>query len=350
MPIHGISPDDSGYSDDFDTALSPIDAHVRQRLLLACYVLEQQHASLFGRPGTSCFPGSAMDLPFPRSQVSWDTLHEQPVVDEPKYRRVFDALESADKEEHQSTTFDVFQSMLLMACLADSTDEPYDPVSAFYSSRNGSSIPCTMEQSPRVEMAYHTLMFCKHTPVRDMLAVAGESWVIGEKLTNPADYTASQIQCRQWAAGFGAHNIEFSLEPTQAPVNEALRHALRILELHQEHPKTGLLFQEWSVYLASVAIWARAYVTTNEASQHGPRLSSLASRPSMAELDRTVTTTILSGSSGSIDIDDAMNILLWTKAKIEKVDIPHNCGLTNGALDVLGKLVSKGRGVGWFGS
>ena len=338
----------SGYIDELAHS---IDVQSKQRLYLACYILDQQHATLFGRQRTNAFPWSGMDLPFPKRQSSWDARRESHVQEETARLRVWQAIDRGHLDETGQTSYDVFQSMLMMGCLGDGAEFE----SPDYSTHTTGDFPPTlgtMEQSPRIKMAYHTFQLCKHTPIRDLLAVAGESWVMAEKLGSQADYTAAQIEGRHWARGFMDSTIDFNIDTEQAPVNRAVRHALRILELHLNHPKTGLLFQEWSVYLASVVVWARAYVTADP-TQLGPRLTvpnPAEPRPSPHELDQSVSAIIASGPNSHVVIDQAKTILLWAKARIETVDIPHNCGLTNGALDVLGKLISRGTEEGWFGS
>ena len=355
-PVYGNTADDSAYLEDFESSASSLDAHVKQRLFLACYVLDQLHATLFGRRRTTCFSGVGTDLPFTRSQGSWDATNEHRMSDESEYSRVWEALDGGNMDERRQHSYDVFQFMLMMACVADSNTDSDSPGYAAHPTRDLSPILSTMEQSPRIKMAYNTLMLCKHTPIRDLLAVAGESWVIGEKLSSQAEYTAAQIESRQWAKGFTDPSMNFSVEQEQAPVNRALRYAWRILELYHNHPRTGLIFQEWSVYLASVVIWARAYVTSNKPPAPGAARLSVSvpkpsePQPSPNELDQTVSAMIESGPNGNVIIDEAKNILLWTTTMIKEVDIPHNCGLTNGALDVLNKLVARGSEEGWFGS
>ncbi len=339
----------TGFHDEI--ALS-IDARAKQRLLQACYIIDQQHATLFGRQRMSCLSGPGVDLPFPRTQASWDTTnthHTEP----PTHDRVWEALDgtNANVSALQSQTYDIFQSMLMMACLGDGTnlDDP-----AYASDRDGGASPVLsrMEQSPRVKLAYHTFMLCKDTPIRELLAVAGESWVMAEKLSNQAEFTVAQLEARHWAKG-GPHSpVKFDFQAGRTAISGAVQHALKIVELHLNHPKTGLLFQEWAVYLASLVLWARAHVTAKKLEQ-GRRLSvanSIERRPSLHELDQGLPGLIASTTNGDITIEQAKTLLLWTKARIESVDIPHNCGLTNGALDVLGKLAARGGEDGWFGS
>lgn len=331
----------------------------KQRLLAACFILDSQHATLFGRPRTSCYTGPGMELPFPMSQVSWDGQRRSQQRLE-SHSRVCEAIDGGNMDgPAQQRPYDVFQSMLMIACL---TDSPSDS-EGFYPSDPGKDllpVVGTMQQSAQIKLAYNTFMLCKHTPTRELLAVAGETWVMAEKLSNQADFVASQVKARNWASAAGYPDDFHATgldDEQQPPVLRAVRHALRIIELHMNDPNTGLLFQEWSVYLAAVVIWAYAYVSSSAISgkslQQRPRLSIPdPAQPNLSslEVEQTVKTVVAHAGSARIDQEEAMRIILWAKAAIEKVDLPHNCGLTNGALDVIGKLVMRGNEGGWFGA
>lgn len=287
-----------------------------------------------------------MDLPFPGRQTTWDATNGRH-SDSIMHSKVWEAIDSASSDETGQHPYDVFQSMLMMASLADGGDldsTAYSP--------DENALLSTMEQSPRIKMAYHTFMLCKNTPVRSLLGVAGESWVMAEKLSHQTEYTKAQIDTQHWAKVVRDSATEFDVEIRPMSAASAIEHALKILELHLDHPKTGLLFQEWAVYLASVVLWARAYVTAGKLEQ-GRRLSAANSserRPSLHELDQELPSLLTAATKDDVNLEQAKTILLWAKARIEMVDIPHNCGLTNGALDVLGKLAARGGEQGWFGS
>ena len=330
----------------------------KQHLLAACYILDSQHATLFGRQLTSCYAGSGMELPFPVALSSWDGKGGvNPRLN--SHQRVWQVLDRGNLDEPaQQPPRDVFQSMLMIACLANPSNaserfHPSDP--------NKDLLPVigAMQQSAQIKMAYNTFMLCNNTPVRDLLAVAGESWVMAEKLSHQADYVASQIEARNWAsaAGYPADFIAAGLDDDQQPpVHKAVRHALRMIQLHMDHPKTGLPFQEWSVYLAAVVIWAFAHVSSSTftaTTVQRPRLSvpdPVQPNLSTYEVEQTVTAVVSRSGSVAVEPEEARRVLLWAKAAIERVDLPHNCGLTNGALDVLGKLAMRGREDGWFGA
>ncbi|KAK5679187.1 hypothetical protein LTR17_027620 [Elasticomyces elasticus] len=310
-----------------DNALM-IEKACKQRLLIACYTIDQQHAMLFGRQRTESMNGymTGLSLPFVQSQSYWDV--SQNIPHEPGVRG---ACLSANDD---NTTYDALRSTLLLSSLTDPDNDLQACGIAMDDTTDPSFMLLAVEQSPRMRLTYYTLMLCRHTPIRDLLAVAGESWILGEKLGSQAQYVGAQLSARDWARG---------LVDMESPVQSAVHNALRILEIHLKHPKTGSLYQEWSVYLAAIVVWARAYVTDSEPK----RGSHSADRPSAWEMEQSVIATIAAGSNTSTERDAAKNVLLWTKSKIEQ-NVPHNSGLMNTALDVLGKLVTKGDDEGWF--
>lgn len=319
------------------------DSEYKQRLLLTCYMLDQQHALLFGRGRSNSFSGDGADLPFPRSQASWDgNRGEQEDVEDLIHWPVHNV---GDQNQSGHHIHDVFQSMLLVSSFFDSRRDA--AIGYTFAAGEDLTVLPVVEGSPCIQIAYHTLMLCENTPMRDLLAVAGETWVMAEKLGREEDYTNAQFRSTEWATGRTEHLFSFGVYETHTPIHRAVTHALKILELHRTHPKTGLLFQEWSVYLASIVIWARAYVRSSAL----PGLhNSTKRRLSDHALERTVSSVVAAGPDHDIALENAMGILQWTKSRIESVDVPHSCGLTNGALGVLGKLVARGRVPGWFGS
>lgn len=343
------------YRDDpVAEVLEKHEAKCKQRLLVAYYILDQQHAVLFGRQRSTCAGIVGTDLPFPRSTQAWDARPEDQAAigfqrrtaNVPAYNYVYEAINGAnalnDDAEH---AWDAFRSLELLACVTGK-ESALDTTSNESSSLDDAAqLLFVMEQSPRVKLAYHTSMLCRNTPVRELLAVSGETWVLSEKLSNNNEYLAAQIETRTWANGTA---------DSDAQIQSAVNHALQILDIVQGlSGKTGLLFEEWAIYLASLVLWARSYVATTERRQT-PSLSIPSPQEPRAtphELEQTMRSMIrtsLLQSNIQIGRNQGKNTLLWTKERIARVDIPHNCGITNGALDVLGKLLLRGYEDGWF--
>ena len=295
----------------------------KQRLLLSCYLLVQQCNSLFGRSHDIDIPGLCSNLPFPSSQTTWGDLTGMQPSHNTSTERTADIFRILQCNGPPQQRFGAFQSSLMVAWLCDDSND------CMGSANDYQTLAFAMEQSARTKLIYHTAMMCKNTPhLRDLLAVAGESWVMGEKLSTETLFFASQVEVRKWVSG-GYGNSQM--------IQEAVSHALEILAIHQQTPKTGLLYQEWAVYLAAVVIWARAYVCFDE------RI--VGSALTTTQLESSVSK--IAKGHGSVSYAEAHNILLWTQTKLQQVDVPHTCGLVSGALDVLGKLVVRGCEDGW---
>lgn len=342
----GCEPDHSLF---FMTDCDAQKSHVmcKQRLLLACYMLEQQHNLLFGRPAaTICDIDLGPHLPLPCSQLVWDKAMTRQ-LDHPATERIHEALDSVgNSSERPSKPYDTFQSLLVLSCAGDPLWQDV--------ADNDDALSLVMDSSPQVMLAYHTMTLCKNTSVRDLLAVAGESWVMAEKLSTQAEYTAAQLAIRDWASE------KFRRLPSaQSPIQRALFHALAILRIQQTTGLTDLLFHEWAIYLAAIVIWASAQATPSSASKNSPRPFKRSSMShgeeprssSQQDLEDAVATFLASGADVTFQWPEAKKVLSWVRAQIENVhrDTPHHCGLASGALDVLGKLIARGHEEGtWF--
>jgi hypothetical protein len=348
--FHDTRTDLEGYH---DYASWIVDAHSKQRLLVCCFLLDDQHSKLFGRSRTPCFTQSTFILPFPVKQSLWDLPGEYLTLDQTARANVWQAIDmQATEETSDIPRHDIFQTQVLMATLGDALASP----NTYYPVKQPDwkcSLAIGMEQSPRAKLGLYTMKLCCAAPIRELMAVAGESWVMSEKISTREDFGTAQRNCKAWAedrlddTALAALGIPTSLDA----INVATSYALKILELHWSHPRTGLPFQEWSLYLASLVIWAKGYFNKSN-TKSTLRLSvpqPSEPRLSTQELDRAVLEVINKDPSNDIDDQQAKNVLLWTKTQLERTDVPHVSGLTNCALDVLGKLVARGSEDGWFG-
>ncbi|KAK5009313.1 hypothetical protein LTR28_001644 [Elasticomyces elasticus] len=336
----------------------------KQRLLLACYLLDYQHSSLFGRaPLEQSSELSRTELPFPQTTPIWDATpgdDDRRIIDawRGQHAIVYDSISEATNgaammQFPPSHIHDAFQSLLMMAWSCKD-DVPVMDVVGYL---DPDHLLQTVQDSPSIKVAYHVSMLTRNTPVRDLLAVSGESWVMAEKLTSSDLYIQSQIAVRSWAGqttGMAYSASPRMPSPNEIAVNRAVYHALEILRLFSDPnvAMTGLLFDEWSIHLASLVLWARSYATsTNDQS---PRRVSVSipqpSEPRMPHLDQAMGAILFATHEDSAWMSDKSTsvVLQWTKQRLERVGPPHNCGVTNGALDVLGKLVCRGAEEGWF--
>ena len=330
-----------------------IDMACKQRLLLMCYILDQSNAAFFGRSKVDCLAVSGHSLPFPQAAFSWDA----PGQLDAEYQCRTTSMPAFDTVSHAIETFsgmpanakpelDAFQLELLMACVPDRnaggeafgsfSPRPIDELSLVSAS----------EFSPQTRLTYHLHMLCRNTPGQSLLSVVGESWCVWEKLNSHGDYSKAQAEAHRWATITAPHQGE----PTA--IDQALFHARNILAIHRMYPRTGLLYQEWALFLSAIVIWARAYVSCTSGRRR-PKLSISIPNPHWTEhpmlsTEKTIQ-EVLGRETQSVSSHEATSVLLWTRAQIEEVHVLQSCGLTNYALDVLDRLATRGNEAGWFG-
>ncbi|KPI44605.1 uncharacterized protein AB675_8643 [Cyphellophora attinorum] len=121
----------------------------------------------------------------------------------------------------------------------------------------------------------------KHTPLRALLLVSGESWIFGKKLEHESEFQESKQKLRAWV-NMGADSLV------------AFWHALKILRgqfgLSLSEPRrpstdlsfapTTMLHQPWTMYLAALICWAHGLwpsISSGIAAHQRSRAGSVAS-------------------------------------------------------------------------
>lgn len=314
----------------------------KQRLLAAYYILDQEQAALFGRHATDVPDFIPANLSVPQRVHIWDS--DSAYGPSPNDHAEGWHFESRGSLGQTITTsshlgasavepFDHFVATLSLICSTSSgRDAPLEP----HDLALNLSIHGPLISSPHIYLARQTLNLCEATPVRALLATAGESWVMAEKLSLPAEYTAAQRTVRAW---------------TSTSANNAFAHALEIIRLHRLHLKTMCFCHEWSLHLASLAVWAFTYA--RRLPNQPLRLSipsSARAEPMVqgAELDKALANLVQAGTEGGMMWEDTKCVLQWAKTRLEKTGVARFCGVVSGAVDVLNVLGTRGEEDGWF--
>lgn len=224
-----------------------------QRLLTCCYVLESQQATLLARkPLPSLFPESGMDLPFPVHTSVWDamTLNAWAVAAEqhassPQY--VFEATSRS-----MLIPCDSFQSSVLIAA--------YYSCSEITSSYLGvpavEEVDQVLDQSFTTNMKLLTAKLLQVIPIRALLAVSGETWILSEKVSSPQDFTALKTTLRTWVSQLWSIA---GRDSQLATCKEALRISVDILQLAMDRqPEASDLGMgaDMGIYFAGLVLWA----------------------------------------------------------------------------------------------
>ena len=165
------------------------------------------------------------------------------------------------------------------------------------------------------DFTYHSLTFARLTPIRTLLTVAGESWVLGRKVENEVEFQNAKITLRRW--------IETAQQST-----DALWHATQLLRLLIEpqdlsvgerptllrFQSTYVLHEEWTLYLATLICWAHAQVASNSFAE---RHSSILASP------RSEAVSHASSGSSSISTHDPPTLMDPNEADSELRDYLH---------------------------
>ncbi|TVY45046.1 hypothetical protein LOCC1_G004243 [Lachnellula occidentalis] len=86
-----------------------------------------------------------------------------------------------------------------------------------------------------------TYLALNHTPLHDLLAIAGDTWIFGKKITPPSAFTDASQRLKIWSSSIAAA--------------QATLHACRVLSLTLNcHP--SCITDYWSVYVSVLICWA----------------------------------------------------------------------------------------------
>ena len=324
---------------DFSQELPTVtlECESRQRLLAAYYILDQEQATLFGRHITDVPGFIPATLGLPQPLYIWDSNH---ALGWSPYDHLGGWYFEGRGNLGQGTTsaftegpVDVFVATLALVYTSDTRgDHPLGPQNVL----PDHDLYTTISNSPHVDLARQTFALCNSVPTRALLAVAGESWVMAEKLSLYTEYKGAQETVRLW---------------TSTSASKAFGHALEVLRLHKLYSKTACPYHEWSLHLASLVVWVCTYV------RRPPNMPLRLSIPLSTnaepviqehELDRAFTNLAQAGTDGLLRWEDTKYVLTWAKSRIEKTGSVRFSGVVSGAVDVLKALIARGEEDGWF--
>jgi hypothetical protein len=234
-------PDDSSVHDRW---LHWVRLSVKYRLLVCCYLVESRHHPMLPPERKSPSIQIIMDdLHFPSHETLWEAqdpqqwwLHTQ------EYSMMPSCIAEAI-DNPIAGSYDVFQSSVLIAAL-------YPPFS--YG---------TPHLQPAVEHLLHDDLSTKQqlaiaklvqlAPIRALLAVSGESWILGTKVTSQEEFAKYETELHLWVA-----HLWSSMDDSQSTM-EALRLSVKILASSlNAHETSDLGFNDLGLLFAGLVLWA----------------------------------------------------------------------------------------------
>jgi len=200
-----------------------------------------------------------------------------------------------------------------------------------------------------------------HTPLQDLLAIAGDTWVFSRKITPPSAFHKAQSCLRIWSSSLAAA--------------AAAQHACRILkdEMSQQFPRSamqapsdqspglgGCISDYWVLYIAALVCWAFGH--RYQSSSGGSTFSCTSDSDSAIDVTSAGYTEMRATEYLTTMLDFSIEELLTSKASVkmessgviqlaklwlEKESEGSSSGMLLDAIRCLNK-VAQGGGCKWF--
>lgn len=239
-----------------------------QRLAISCYILETQQATLLARePLPSLLQESGVDLPFPAPTLVWDATNlndwaiaVQQHSSSPQY--VFEVSPGS-----VSPTCDTFQSSLLIAAYYNR----FNLVAPYASTPSIEDIDHVLDGSFATQQKLLAAKLLQVTPVRALLAVSGESWILSEKVPSQQVFNALKATIRTWVAQLWSATTSDS---QHVSVKEAIRLSIQILQLALNTSPDAFTLNmgaDMGMYFAALVLWAATTAASTRGSQYALR-------------------------------------------------------------------------------
>lgn len=205
----------------------------------------------------------------------------------------------------------------------------------------------------------HTYLALYHTPLHDLLAIAGDTWVFAQKITPPSAFHTAQARLKIWSTSLAAA--------------QATHHACQILSklLTQSWTSSAddrsntmhCISDYWSIYVSALICWAFGHRYQNSGGMGGGTLSRSNSSTAIGAMD--VEESIFSDTAQhkavkyandilELDIEqlltskatvkcDTTGVIEAVRQRLELQSVGNKSGLLVDAVTVLTKIKEGGR-------
>ncbi|KAJ9604155.1 hypothetical protein H2200_011678 [Cladophialophora chaetospira] len=315
-----------------------LEHETRRRILQASTVLDLQQVSLFEQPATIIHydrpkrvgPGGLrLNISLPCAEELWET---SPIEDWVEMAKESDASSptkgrSLQKDKIQAPKLDYFQ---IQVSLANNPSVTLDQLSP----RNDQS----GESAARLTFNRHLRDMAKNTPIRQLLVVSGESWIMGKKLENEAEFQDAKRNLRVW--------VDANRES-----RAAVWHATQLIRLRTKFTTSGstntdlsfsfhdthMLHEAWAFYLAALVCWAYGFSASTMVnnSGHSSTVSEPTSNPSRSSSLSSVHPVLLDRAEALYSMREYLhNTNVKTVDDLLRLE-PDTFGHTHGLLETI---------------
>jgi hypothetical protein len=205
----------------------------------------------------------------------------------------------------------------------------------------------------------HSYLALHHTPLHDLLAIAGDTWVFGKKITPPSAFHSAQSRLKIWSSSLAAA--------------AATQHACHIITtvLQPQSSELCCVSDYWTLYTSALICWAFGH---RYQSSSGPGGTLSQSNPSNAinnsvmEIDSPLASSAdeaklkaLTYVNGMLELStedlltskagmrgDTVGVIDAVRSRLEIEGVGGKCMMIVDAILVLTRIKEGGRGNRWF--
>lgn len=185
----------------------------------------------------------------------------------------------------------------------------------------------------------HSCLALYNTPVHDLLAIAGDTWVFGKKLTPPSAFHSAQSRLKTWASSLNAAT--------------ATLHACRIISslLSQQNAPdfTPCISDYWAYYTAALICWtfgSRHHPSTSSTSSSSASQSRSKARKYVSAMLEFSAEELLANKAHVRE--DAGGVIDVVREHLEIDAVGSKCMMLVDAVHVLTQLTEPGRAKWWL--
>jgi hypothetical protein len=291
-----------------------IDEEASRRLLTVCFIVDN-HTSLYHQqprarddidPSTIPLTGYSDGLWACSSAIEWaNILESSPAANIPRFVPPPNTLTPEEVAKHscldqvailhaEASRLPRRQYNCSPSDLDDqnsfTADDLRTPTTASYNQNFGGAYSedrlvhlfsmTSVPPGPSMYLALH------HTPLHDLLAVSGDSWVFSQKVLGASTFSENQKRLRAWAEGRHPSKSPSTQQQASAGSLEGMScaqatcHAARALLgfLRGDDPTTpqaGCISNYWGMYVCALIIWAFGHKAARSSSSTSPQKTPL---------------------------------------------------------------------------
>jgi hypothetical protein len=301
-------------------------AEMQRRLMSGCFVLDMQQSVYHEQPTTRCTQ-KLQCLPWlPCPEDIWEATSATTWASRLSEHRALQATRVGDPFLANISSNDLrqmppfSQSILLCAQFSKLPTRHDVKYPNDYIPHSMHPDLATLIQEFNFNPKTEAFLFFYHTPLQDLLAISGDTWVFSRKITPASAFHASQFRLKTWSVSLaGAAATQHACRVLKAELLQQFHRSAVRDPSEQELGLEGCISDYWVLYIATLVCWAFGH--RYQAHSYG---GSLAGSSSSTELD---SSTDVPASSGYAErkamdylnamLDLSVEDLLTSKASVK---------------------------------